>query len=175
MAWMKQKSETASGPQTTTSRETPQRPTASAPAAPRESRKTESLVNIGQSVEIKGELTGNEDLTIDGSVDGKITVKDHGLTIGANGRIKAEVHAKMVIVLGQVQGNISADDKVEIAPSGQVEGDVRAPRVAIADGAKFRGSIDMNRGNAQAKQKPAGGMSTPSPKEMPRSAAGGES
>jgi cytoskeletal protein CcmA (bactofilin family) len=140
----------------------------------------ESLVNIGQSVEIKGELTGNEDLTIEGMVDGKIQVKDHNLTIGANGRIKAEVHAKMVVVLGQVQGNISADDKVEIAPSGQVDGDIRAPRVAIADGAKFRGSIDMNRAGAGQSQsapqsqvsKPSGGMSVQTTKEMPRSASG---
>jgi len=101
----------------------------------------ESNVNIGQSVEIKGTLTGNEDLTIEGMVDGKILVKDHGLTIGANGRITAEVHAKHVVVVGHVVGNI----KVEIAPSGSVQGDVRAPRVAIADGAKFKGTIDMDR------------------------------
>ncbi|HXV76263.1 MAG TPA: polymer-forming cytoskeletal protein [Candidatus Polarisedimenticolaceae bacterium] len=105
----------------------------------------ESIVNIGQSVEIKGTLTGNEDLTIEGLVDGKILVKDHSLTIGANGRITAEVHAKNVVVVGQVVGNITADDKVEVAPSGSVHGDVRAPRVAIADGAKFKGSIDMDR------------------------------
>jgi cytoskeletal protein CcmA (bactofilin family) len=102
------------------------------------------IVNIGQSVQIKGELTGNEDLTIDGSVDGKIVVKDHSLTIGANGKITAEVHGKTVIVTGQVVGNITADDKVEIAPTGSVQGDIRAPRVAIADGARFRGSIDMD-------------------------------
>ena len=71
--------------------------------------------------------------------------KDHSLTIGANGRITAEVHAKNVVVVGQVVGNITADDKVEVAPSGSVQGDVRAPRVAIADGAKFKGSIDMER------------------------------
>jgi cytoskeletal protein CcmA (bactofilin family) len=105
----------------------------------------ESNVNIGQSVEIKGTLTGSEDLTIEGMVDGKILVKDHSLTIGANGRITAEVHAKNVVVVGQVVGNITADDKVEVAPSGSVHGDVRAPRVAIADGAKFKGSIDMDR------------------------------
>jgi cytoskeletal protein CcmA (bactofilin family) len=110
----------------------------------------ESIVNIGQSVEIKGTLTGNEDLTIEGMVDGKILVKDHALTIGANGRITAEVHAKTVVVVGQVVGNITADDKVEVAPSGSVQGDVRAPRVAIADGAKFKGSIDMERKGAAA-------------------------
>lgn len=115
----------------------------------------EALVNIGQSVEIKGTLTGNEDLTIEGVVDGKILVKDHSLTIGANGRINAEVHAKKIVVLGQVVGNITADDKVEIAPSGSVHGDVRAPRVSIADGATFKGSIDMGAKAAMTSQAPA--------------------
>jgi cytoskeletal protein CcmA (bactofilin family) len=124
----------------------------------------ESIVNIGQSVEIKGTLTGNEDLTIEGMVDGKILVKDHALTIGANGRITAEVHAKTVVVVGQVVGNITADDKVEIAPSGSVEGDIRAPRVAIADGAKFKGSIDMDRkGSAATASKAATPSTSPSP------------
>ena len=117
----------------------------------------ESIVNIGQSVEIKGTLTGNEDLTIEGMVDGKILVKDHSLTIGANGRITAEVHAKNVVVVGHVVGNITADDKVEIAPSGSVQGDVRAPRVAIADGAKFKGTIDMDRKAAPAESRPSAG------------------
>jgi len=119
----------------------------------------ESNVNIGQSVEIKGTLTGNEDLTIEGMVDGKILVKDHGLTIGANGRITAEVHAKNVVVVGHVVGNITADDKVEIAPSGSVQGDVRAPRVAIADGAKFKGTIDMDRKAPSASVSPASSVS----------------
>ncbi|HKQ61787.1 MAG TPA: polymer-forming cytoskeletal protein [Candidatus Polarisedimenticolaceae bacterium] len=133
----------------------------------------EKLVNIGQSVQIRGELTGNEDLTIDGMVDGKILVKEHNVTIGANGRITAEVHAKTVVVYGEVLGNITADDKVEIAPNGSVQGDVRAPRVAISDGARFKGSIDMERkGGSPAMSKPAS-MSGPAPMptEMPRPAA----
>jgi cytoskeletal protein CcmA (bactofilin family) len=122
----------------------------------------ESIVNIGQSVEIKGTLTGNEDLTIEGMVDGKILVKDHSLTIGTNGKITAEVHAKNVVVVGHVVGNITADDKVEIAPSGSVQGDIRAPRVAIADGAKFKGSIDMDRKGAAAAPSSSGSGSTSS-------------
>ena len=136
----------------------------------------EKIVNIGQSVQIKGELTGNEDLTIEGMVDGKILVKDHNLTIGTNGKITAEVHAKTVVVVGQVMGNITADDKVEIAPSGSIEGDIRAPRVAIADGARFKGSIDMERKGAGAAAK-AGSGATPSSsvsKEMARSASAAE-
>lgn len=141
MAWMKQKPQAETG---SAAKDPQPAPRAQAPAPERE-KSMESNVNIGQSVEIKGTLTGNEDLTIEGMVDGKILVRDHSLTIGANGRITAEVHAKNVVVVGQVVGNITADDKVEVAPSGSVEGDVRAPRVAIADGAKFKGSIDMDR------------------------------
>jgi len=104
----------------------------------------EKLVNIGQSIQIKGELTGNEDLTLEGKVDGKIFLKDHNLTVGSNGRITADIHAKNVTVIGEVMGNITADDKVEVAETGSMKGDIVAPRVVLADGAKFRGSIDMD-------------------------------
>jgi cytoskeletal protein CcmA (bactofilin family) len=103
------------------------------------------VVNIGKSVVIKGELNGSEDLTIEGQVEGKIELKDHVLTIGPNGKIKAQVFAKALIVLGEVNGNVTATDKVEIKDGGSVDGDLIAPRVAIADGAHFRGSVDMQR------------------------------
>ena len=112
----------------------------------------EKLVNIGQSVQIKGELAGNEDLTIEGKVEGKVFLKDHNLTIGGNGRIAAEIHAKTVMVIGEVVGNITADDKVEIAATGSMRGDIVAPRVVLADGARFKGSIDMDRKSAAAAQ-----------------------
>ena len=106
-------------------------------------------VNIGKSVVIKGELNGSEDLTIEGQVEGTIQLRDHVLTIGANGRIKAQVFAKSVIVLGEVTGNVTASDKVDIRDAGSVDGDIIAPRVAIAEGAHFRGSVDMQRKGAQ--------------------------
>ena len=105
----------------------------------------EKLVNIGQSIQIKGELTGNEDLTIEGKVEGKISLKDHNLTIGANGKITAEIQAKTVMIIGEIVGNITADDKVEVAATGSMKGDIVAPRVVLADGARFKGSIDMDR------------------------------
>ena len=104
------------------------------------------VVNIGKSVLIKGELCGSDDLTIEGRVEGKIELKQHVLTIGPHGRIKAQVSAKVVVVLGEVLGNIEASDKVTIRDSGVVEGDIVAPRVAIAEGARFRGMIDMQQG-----------------------------
>jgi cytoskeletal protein CcmA (bactofilin family) len=110
-------------------------------------RHTESrdVVNIGKSVVIKGELNGSEDLTVEGYVDGTIELKEHVLTIGPHGRIKAEIFAKAVVVLGQVTGNVTASDKVDIRDNGSVDGNIVAPRVAIAEGAHFRGSVDMQR------------------------------
>jgi cytoskeletal protein CcmA (bactofilin family) len=102
-------------------------------------------VNIGKSVVIKGELNGSEDLTIEGHVEGTIQLRDHVLTIGPNGRIKAQVFAKSVIVLGEVTGNVTASEKVDIRDNGSVDGDIISPRVAIAEGAHFRGSVDMQR------------------------------
>jgi cytoskeletal protein CcmA (bactofilin family) len=113
-------------------------------------------VNIGKSVVIKGELSGSEDLTIEGQVEGKIELKENVLTIGSNGKIKAAVFAKALIVLGEVTGNVTASDKVEIRDGGSVDGDIVSPRVAIAEGAHFRGSVDMQRkGQAQAPARPA--------------------
>jgi cytoskeletal protein CcmA (bactofilin family) len=116
------------------------------------------IVNIGKSVVIKGELNGSEDLTIEGHVEGTIQLKDHVLTIGPNGKIKAQVFAKSVIVLGEVTGNVTATDKVDIRDNGSVDGDIVSPRVAIAEGAHFRGSVDMQRkasSQPQAASKPA--------------------
>lgn len=121
----------------------------------------ENPVNIGKSVQIKGELTGNEDLTIDGSVEGKIHMKDHNLTVGPNGAINAEIRAKTVIVLGKLIGNVKAGEKVEVAASGSVEGDIVAPRVALADGARFKGSIDMEGHKAKPGATASASTSTP--------------
>ena len=108
------------------------------------------VVNIGKSVVIKGELNGSEDLTVEGNVEGKIELREHILTIGPHGKIKAEVFAKAVIVLGEVVGNITASEKVDIRDNGSVDGDIVSPRVAIAEGAHFRGSVDMQRKAAAA-------------------------
>jgi cytoskeletal protein CcmA (bactofilin family) len=105
-------------------------------------------VNIGKSVVIKGELSGSEDLTIEGHVEGKIELRENVLTIGPNGKISAEVFAKAVIVLGEVTGNVTASEKVDIRDNGSVDGDIISPRVAIAEGAHFRGSVDMQRGGS---------------------------
>ena len=105
-----------------------------------------AVVNIGKSVVIKGELSGSEDLTIEGQVEGKIELSQHVLTIGPKGRIRAQVFGKSIVVLGEVVGNIKATERVAIHDTGTVEGDIAAPKVAIAEGARFRGAIDMRQG-----------------------------
>ncbi len=109
-------------------------------------------VNIGRSVVIKGQLSGSEDLTIEGQVDGKIELREHRLTIGQHGRINAEVVAKSVVVMGQVTGDIRAAEKISIEENGMVEGDVSAPRVGIAEGAHFKGTIDMSKETSASAQ-----------------------
>lgn len=129
-----------------------------------ETRRIErDVVNIGKSVVIKGELNGSEDLTIEGHVEGKIELKDHVLTIGSNGKIRAQVFAKAVIVQGEVHGNVTATDKVDIRDGGSVDGDIVSPRVAIAEGAHFRGSVDMQRkAAASAPAQPKAASAAPS-------------
>jgi cytoskeletal protein CcmA (bactofilin family) len=114
---------------------------------------------IGRSVVINGELSGSEDLAIEGHVDGKVELRDHTLTVGVDGRVKAHVFAKAVVVLGELVGNINASERVDIRENGSVDGDIVAPRVAIAEGAHFRGSIDMQRKGQPAS--PLSGMGTP--------------
>ena len=128
-------------------------------------------MNIGKSVIIKGELSGSEDLTIEGQVEGKIELRQNVLTIGANGKIKAQVFAKAVIILGEVVGNVTATEKVDIRDNGSVDGDITSPRVAIAEGAHFRGSIDMQRGGSKAGEKAEKAEAKPVPAAAPASSA----
>ena len=125
----------------------PSLPATAAPAARADvARRSErDVVNIGKSIVIKGELSGSEDLTVEGHVEGKIELRQNTLTIGPNAKIKAQILAKVVVIQGEVHGQITATDKIEIRDAGSVDGDLSAPRVAIADGAQFRGSIDMQR------------------------------
>ncbi len=125
-------------------REEPGRPTGSVTGPSRGG----DAVNIGTSVIITGELTGREDLTIEGQVDGKIALREHVLTIGPQGKVNAQVVAKSVVVMGVVHGKITATEIVTIRKNGSVEGDLSAPRVVIEEGAHFRGGIDMQRGSA---------------------------
>ena len=147
--WKRDEAVRPGGPQPSTSSTAPTIVGVPIPRQETSQSMEKDIVNIGKSVVIKGELNGSEDLTIEGHVEGTIQLRDHVLTIGPNGRIKAQVFAKSVIVLGEVHGNVSASDKVDIRENGSVDGDLIAPRVAIAEGAHFRGSVDMQRKGGQ--------------------------
>jgi len=123
--------------------ESPQSP--QSPVIAGDTAVSRDAARIGKSVVIKGELTASEDLIVDGTVEGKIELKNHVLTVGAEGRIKADIFAKSAVVQGQVVGNIKVTERVDIRDEGSLDGDLSAPRIAIADGAHFRGSIDMQR------------------------------
>jgi len=101
------------------------------------------VATFGGSVLVKGEVTGSEDLTVDGRVEGRIELPDHQLTVGPNAMLQANIHAKIVTIFGSVVGTITARDKVEVRRGGSVEGTVSCARIAIQDGAHFCGKVDM--------------------------------
>jgi cytoskeletal protein CcmA (bactofilin family) len=110
------------------------------------------VANIGKSITIKGDLTGSEDLVIEGRVEGgRIELPENELTVGANGHVSAEVQAKSVIVIGKVAANVGATEKIEIQASGSVEGNVCAPRLIVQEGAVLNGSVETQKGSAKAK------------------------
>ena len=125
------------------------------------------MANIGKSITIKGDLSGNEDLQIDGTVEGRIDLPNNQLTIGPEGRVKAEVHAKSVVVIGHVTGNLSATDRIQVEQTGIVDGDVKAPRLVIQEGAMLNGAVEMSGGHAKSSVAAA---SSPAP--LAKAAAG---
>lgn len=116
---------------------------ASATAGRREGAPGGRQAIIGESITIEGELTGDEDLTIQGHVDGAVDLDDHALTVGPEGRVEADISARVITVEGKVTGDLDADDQIVLRGSARVEGDISAPRVNLEDGSYFRGSVDM--------------------------------
>ncbi|HKV47843.1 MAG TPA: polymer-forming cytoskeletal protein [Candidatus Acidoferrales bacterium] len=100
---------------------------------------------LGASLHVKGEITGNEDLAIDGTVEGLVNLEDRRLTIGASARLTADVIAREVVVYGNVKGNLRARDRIEIKKDGSVVGDLTTARIMIEDGAYFKGSIEIDK------------------------------
>ena len=107
--------------------------------------KTEGFAHIGKSVIIKGELSGSEDLYVDGVVEGTIELQSNSLVVGPNGQVRAKVNAKNVTVQGRVEGNIRAVERVELRKSAVIVGDIATQRLAIEEGAYFKGKIDIQR------------------------------
>jgi cytoskeletal protein CcmA (bactofilin family) len=104
-----------------------------------------STARLGASLHIKGEISGNEDLHIDGSVEGLVQLDDRKLTVGASAKLTADVVAREVVVYGSVKGNLRARDRIEIKKDGSVIGDLTTARIMIEDGAYFKGSIEIDR------------------------------
>ena len=105
---------------------------------------------LGASLHIKGEITGNEDLQIDGSVEGLVQLEDRKLTVGASARVTADLIAREILVYGNVKGNLRARDRIEIKKDGSVVGDLTTARIMIEDGAYFKGSIEIDRKGAES-------------------------
>ena len=98
---------------------------------------------IGKAVMVKGQIYSREDLVIDGEVEGTVELQEHRLTVGPNGKVQASVKAREIIVLGAIQGNVDASDKIDIRKDAKLVGDIKAARIVIEDGAYFKGSIDI--------------------------------
>jgi cytoskeletal protein CcmA (bactofilin family) len=161
-------------------------PTTSLPAshpspAPRpaaEPRRGGSSATIGESIRVQGEIHGDEDLVIEGEVDGSVHLDKHSVTVGRSGRVKADIHGGTLVVEGKVQGNLFAGEQVVVRSSGEVRGNITSPRVSLEDGSKFKGSIDMEpRGGGRVAETKAderrGPASKPNGSPSGASASGG--
>jgi cytoskeletal protein CcmA (bactofilin family) len=122
------------------------------------------VAHIGKSVIIKGELSGSEDLYLDGEVEGSIDLREHSLVIGPNGRIRASISARELVLHGRVEGNVQATERVELKKSSTLMGDVSTQRIVIEDGAFFKGAIDIPKDGKTELRKTAAAahISTPS-------------
>ena len=171
--WKKEDGKTQGAPEISTTPAVAANPT---PTAVRESQpasvpdSNRGGACISQGIRIKGEVTGSEDLFVDGLVDGKLSLTNGSLTIGPNGQVKADVTAREVVVRGKVEGKVSAREKVLLASTGQVNGEVQTDRLAIEDGALLRGKVEAGKqpskstevhtaGNVAAAAKASGGTS----------------
>jgi len=114
-----------------------------------ETPRMSDIAHIGKSVIVKGELSGSEDLYVDGQVEGMIELQGNNLTVGPNGQVKANVNAKGVVVQGRLEGNIRATERAALTKSAVVVGDIVALRVLIEDGAYFKGRVDVQRESSQ--------------------------
>jgi len=127
----------------------------------RSDARSSEIATIGKSVVVKGELSGSEDLVVDGEVEGSIALRGQSLTIGPNGRVRANIEARNVILHGRVDGDIHASDRVELRKSASLSGDITTARISIEDGAFFKGTIDIQKPEPAPKIEPR--PQTPAP------------
>jgi cytoskeletal protein CcmA (bactofilin family) len=115
-----------------------------------------NLACLGNSLEIKGTITGNEDMQIDGRVEGPISLQGQRLTVGGSGQLNSQINAREIVVYGKVTGNLRARDRVEIKKDGSVIGDITTATISIEDGAYFKGRIEIDRGKTAGAPDPQG-------------------
>ena len=127
-----------------------------------------NTAQIGKSLTLKGELSGSEDVYTDGEIEGTIELKENALTIGPNGKVHANVTARTITILGLVQGNVRASERIDIRKTGTLEGDLVTARIVIEDGAVFRGSIDIIKATATKPVPHAAGLTAPTARMSPR-------
>lgn len=140
-------------------------PQATPPRQSAEARRGGSAT-IGPSIGVKGDLTGEEDLMIEGQFDGKIELRQNGVTVGKSGRVRADIYGRTISVEGDVEGNLFAEEQIVVRQSGRVLGNLTAPRVSLEDGAKFKGSIDMEPKSAKARAADTPAVARPSAERL---------
>ena len=128
-----------------------------------------ATARLGASLHVKGEITGSEDLLVDGSVEGLIQLDERKLTVGATAKLTADIIAREVVVYGSVKGNLRAKDRIEIKKDGSVNGDLTTARIMIEDGAYFKGSIEIDK----SAEKESGGSAFAKSSSTPTAAAAG--
>lgn len=132
---------------------------------------------IGPSISIEGDVTGSEDLLIQGRVDGSVTLEDQAVSVGSEGRVNADIVGRLITVEGHVEGDLTAQEQIVLRGSAQVKGDIKAPRVVLEDGATFRGLVDMGSGakkkdDADAKSASSSSTSSSSTSSSPSGTSG---
>lgn len=137
------------------------------PAAPRsQPPPAKERALIGPSIEIKGSLSGDEDVFVEGRVEGKIELSQHSITIGPRGRIKADIRGRSIVVMGEVEGNLNGSEQIILRQSSKVRGNLVAPRVALEDGSDFKGGIDMTSKPAMEAKLPTDSAAVKPPSQL---------
>lgn len=144
----------------------PSRPAAPPPPPSRPQPRSEAVASIGPSVVIRGEVAGQENLRIQGQIEGKVALKGQDVTVGRSGKVQADIHAKAIRIEGEVVGDLYGEQEIIIDASGQVTGNLVAPRVILENGSRFKGSIDMESAAQHTRVKP--------PRETPGADPGSE-
>lgn len=137
---------------------------------PTPERSSSQGATIGPSITVRGEVSGNEDLLIQGRVEGSVELKEHSVTVGKEGRVKANIEGRIVTVDGEVEGDLHAQDQAILRSTAKVQGDITAPRVVLEDGATFRGLVDMG---ARPKEEKKPVSASLSPSTAPKTETGG--